>query len=274
MMLADGTELWTTTSGVGRPLLLLHGGPGLWDYFGPLVKRIEQAVTAIRCDQRGCGRSTGEGPFTMVQAVDDIEQLRSFYGYDSWHVLGHSWGAELALRYAAAYPSRTAGVVYVAGVGAGEGYRAGFKCEFERRLGTDLSRFRELEARECTEDEQRELTIMRWTADYSPSSDTKALARDMWDRRLPNVQLNHRANRELWADRLTVDLLSVAPTIELPVTIIQGRDDPRPWQAVDQLAALLPNMRRHIIDGAGHLPWVEKPAETTGLILAAVAQLT
>ena len=36
----DGCELWTDVSGSGPPLVLCHGGPGLWDMFGELAEEL------------------------------------------------------------------------------------------------------------------------------------------------------------------------------------------------------------------------------------------
>src|ERR1700712_4585985 len=112
--LSDGAMLWVAVSGSGPPVVLCHGGPGLWDYLEPLAALIEDQFTVVRFDQRGCGRSDGGGPFTLAQATDDLDQLRAALGVQRWGVVGHSWGAELALRYAARYPAQTDAVVYIA----------------------------------------------------------------------------------------------------------------------------------------------------------------
>ena len=120
--LRDGAELLTAVSGTGPPVVCLHGGPGLWDYLAPLAALLDDTFTVVRFDQRGCGRSTGhDGPFTIEQAVDDLDQVRAALGFSRWAVAGHSWGAELALRYAARHQDRTTAVAYIAGVGAGTG---------------------------------------------------------------------------------------------------------------------------------------------------------
>lgn len=71
VVLADGAALWTAVTGSGAPVVRCHGGPGLWDYLEPLASLIEDEFTVVRYDQRGCGRSSGAGPFTTAQAVDD-----------------------------------------------------------------------------------------------------------------------------------------------------------------------------------------------------------
>jgi len=96
--LRDGASLWTAASGNGPPVVCLHGGPGLWDYLAPLAALLDGTFTVVRFEQRGCGRSTGGGRFTIAQAVDDLDQVRVALGFDRWAVVGHSRGAELALR--------------------------------------------------------------------------------------------------------------------------------------------------------------------------------
>jgi proline iminopeptidase len=271
--LADGTLLWTAVSGNGPPLVLCHGGPGLWDYLAPLAALLDDTFTVIRFDQRGCGRSTdrGGGRFTIEQALDDLDQVRAALRVDHWGVVGHSWGAELALRYAAHFPDRVTGVVYVAGVGAGDGFRDGYVAERERRLGADLPRWTELGSRQRNPAEEREWCLLQWRSDFSPGPATLERAAALWATRPPDVEVNTAAYRQLWADRDSVDLLTVAAGLCRPVTMLLGADDPRPWQATDSLFAALPAGNRIVFDAAGHAPWVEQPFAVRDAILTALA---
>jgi proline iminopeptidase len=171
--LRDGTSLWTMTTGSGPPMVFCHGGPGLWDYLGPLAALVDDRVTAIRFEQRGCARSGGgDGPFTIAQAVADLDDLRAALGVEQWYLLGHSWGAELALRYAAHHPDRTLAVLYIAGVGAGQGFYPGFEAEVRRRRsGADHARWQELGARERSPEEEHEWCLLRWRPDFSRAVD-------------------------------------------------------------------------------------------------------
>lgn len=145
--LPDGTQLWVETSGDGPPVVCCHGGPGLWDYLGDLADLLDDAHLVVRFDQRGCGRSSSpDGPFTVAQAVDDLERLRQAMGVDRWAVLGHSWGAKLALRYAAAHPDRTT---------------------------ADLPRWQQLGDRLRTPDEEKEWCLLQWRPDFSPAGDPR-----------------------------------------------------------------------------------------------------
>jgi proline iminopeptidase len=274
--LRDGAELWTAASGTGPPVVLLHGGPGLWDYLAPLAPLLDGTFTVIRFDQRGCGRSTGNGgPFTIAQAVADLDEVRAALGYQRWAVAGHSWGAELALRYAAASPDRVTSVAYIAGVGTGNGFKPGFSAELRRRLGPDQARLEALSAipaDERTLEEERERCLLQWRPDFSPGPAAASHAQQLWDTRPPGAAINEAANRGLWGDRLTEDLNLAAGRVASPVTMLCGADDPRPWAATDSLLAALPRASRIVLENAGHAPWVERPADTRRVLLHALEQ--
>jgi len=272
--LRDGAELWTAVSGTGLPVACLHGGPGLWDYLAPLAALLDDTFTVVRFDQRGCGRSTGQGgPFTIEQAVDDLDQVRAALGFERWALAGHSWGAELATRYAARHTGRTSAVAYIAGVGAGNGFKDAHVAELDRRLGPDRERWAALSAipaGDRTPAEERELCLLQWRTDFAPAPDAARLALALWETRPPGAAVNHTANRELWHDRETEDPLQAAGRITCPVTMIFGADDPRPWTASDSLLAALPNASRTVLGNAGHAPWAERPADTRRLIIDAL----
>lgn len=267
--LADGATLWTATTGAGPPLVCCHGGPGLWDYLGSLAALLADRFTVVRFDQRGCGRSTGDGPFSLTQAVDDLDQLRAALGHDRWAVLGHSWGADLALLYAAAHPEHTTGMIYLAGVGPGAAFRTPFVAEQARRLGPDLARLEELLSGARTDEQERERCLLQWRPDFSPTPPGAAAryAQALWDTRPPGGRINERASRELWPERVKRDLLADADRVACPVEMIFGADDPRPWTAAEPLRERLRDATFTVVDGAGHAPWVERPGMTRELIL-------
>src|SRR4051794_4590761 len=118
----DGVELWVerTGDGAGLPLVLCHGGPGMWDNLGPLAALLDHGRVVVRWDQRGCGRSGGAGgPFSLAQSLADLEAVRRHLGISRWIVGGHSWGASLALRAVLAHPTSSAGLLYLSGTGLG-----------------------------------------------------------------------------------------------------------------------------------------------------------
>lgn len=79
--MSDGALLATSTGGAPGdlpPAVLLHGGPGLWDYLEPLARLIEGGTLVHRYDQRGCGSSSTAEPaqLAIAHCVADLEELR------------------------------------------------------------------------------------------------------------------------------------------------------------------------------------------------------
>lgn len=107
----------------GRPLLVVHGGPGSGSSASTLRHFDAKHLLVVQFDQRGCGRSEPHAgdPGTTLDAnatpglIDDIERLRLHLGLERWLVFGSSWGSTLALAYAQAHPSRVEGLI-LAGV--------------------------------------------------------------------------------------------------------------------------------------------------------------
>ncbi len=98
----------------GIPALLLHGGPGSSSTPGQREFLDATRFRSIQFDQRGCGRSTplGETAHNHTDAlIEDIETLRRHLHVERWLVIGGSWGAALALAYAARYRERVDGVL-------------------------------------------------------------------------------------------------------------------------------------------------------------------
>jgi proline iminopeptidase len=98
----------------GLPVVVLHGGPASGcspmqrRFFDPAIFRI------VLFDQRGCGRSRPRGSVAnndTAALVRDIEQLRLQLGIERWMVFGGSWGASLAIAYAADHLSSCSGLV-------------------------------------------------------------------------------------------------------------------------------------------------------------------
>ena len=97
-----------------RAWLVLHGGPGsgagpvLWQGFDL------QHCQLLAPDQRGSGASRPAGSLrgqSLNSLIDDLERLRLALGLASWSVMGGSWGATLALMYAARHPQAVEALV-------------------------------------------------------------------------------------------------------------------------------------------------------------------
>jgi pimeloyl-ACP methyl ester carboxylesterase len=182
-----GCSLWATYQGKGPSLVCCHGGPGLWDYLGPVAVMIDDLVTVYRFDQRACGRSTGNPDYDIVTAVADLEALRDHWNLPQWIILGHSWGATLGLAYCLAHPSRVQALIYLSGTGFDDSW----KEEYHRNrdallipsekhrlaeLRTQLSIVQEVEYDAV----EREYCELSWSTDIADRSQARKLARQLF----------------------------------------------------------------------------------------------
>lgn len=89
-------------TGSKTPLLTLHGGPGsAHNYLLPL-KALADERPVIFYDQLGCGRADApadEALYTVRRSADELDAVRTALGLDKVALLGHSWGAMLAIEY-------------------------------------------------------------------------------------------------------------------------------------------------------------------------------
>ena len=258
----DGCRLWTTRTGTGDPLVLCHGGPGFWDTFEDLAGLLADAATVHRWDQRGCGRSERRGPYTVARGLADLDAVLDHHELPRTSLLGHSWGAELALRYTLAHPDRVTRLVYVSGIGVDpeETWHDDYERNLRDRLAGHLDRFQELEGRaRRTEAEEREFDLLWLSADFVDRDRSLELAERLIT---PFLGMNRECARALNADRrrLSGGLLDASADLAVPVLLVDGAHDVRPRWAVDSLERALPAARRVVLEGAGHLPWVDEPA--------------
>lgn len=104
------------TDDSGRPILLLHGLAStchIWDLVAPLLA---SDCRVVALDQRGHGQSAqvSDGyDFATVSA--DAAAFIDAMGWRRPLIVGHSWGADVALELAAAQPQIAAGLVFVDG---------------------------------------------------------------------------------------------------------------------------------------------------------------
>jgi pimeloyl-ACP methyl ester carboxylesterase len=98
---ANGVNYYYQLRGSGEPLLLLHGGLGQIEMFGPVLTTLAENRMIIAVDLHGHGRtSLGQRPISHVDMGDDLAVILSELGYDQVDVFGYSMGGAVALRFA------------------------------------------------------------------------------------------------------------------------------------------------------------------------------
>jgi proline iminopeptidase len=76
--------------GSGDPIVLLHGGPGMGDYFGSFPEVLSPPYSVVSYNQRGCGPSSCDGSFDVAKHVADLDAIRRHFAAEQIHLFGHS----------------------------------------------------------------------------------------------------------------------------------------------------------------------------------------
>jgi pimeloyl-ACP methyl ester carboxylesterase len=236
----------------GPRVLVLHGGPGAPGYVAPLARALAGHFGVLEPFQR---RSGGE-PLTVARHVEDLDELiRSHRAGMRPALVGSSWGAMLALAYAAAHPEE-AGPLVLVGCGT---FDWSSRTEMYKRLDARMdealrAQFARL-ARDVADPDQRfarqgDLLLPLY------SSDPVTLDQEL-------ETCDERGYRETWADMLRLQRQGVYPaafaTIRSPVLMLHGAADPHPGALIrDSLAPFLPQLRYREWERCGHYPWMER----------------
>jgi pimeloyl-ACP methyl ester carboxylesterase len=241
----------------GPSAVVLHGGPGAAghaaDLAAGLAQRSRQRV--LEPHQRG----SGGGPLSVARHVADLHDvIRRHCGDDDRRpaLVGESWGAMLALAYAAEHPE-AAGPIALVGCGTFDlPAREQFQRNLEQRMTPELrGRIEQLDHRSLEESERlrEKFRLIRTLYEYEPDE--------------PPVEghFDYEAHRQTWEDMLRLQGEGVYPkafaAIRSPVLMLHGDYDPHPGEMIRQgLLPHLPELEYFELPRCGHSPWREKHA--------------
>ena len=105
-------QLHYTEHGSGEPLVLLHGNGEDSSYFEHQIAFFQDRYRVIAVDTRGHGKSPrGTAPLTLNQFADDLRAFMDELDIASAHILGFSDGANVAILFALAHPTRVKSLI-------------------------------------------------------------------------------------------------------------------------------------------------------------------
>lgn len=258
-------------------LLVLHGGPGL-DHteFGPTLDPLADVCTLWLVDQRGQGRSAPADPATVTveRLAGDVGALAGALGLGRYAVLGHSFGAFVALRHAVDAPAGPAltilsgGLPHEGWLARVDGELAAFEPE-ELRAQVTASWDREGDAR--TPEDVRSIMADQMAFHFADPRDPRIATALGWmeaGRFSPGVL--RAAARGLTGEIGAAGRLG---EIAHPVALIAGRHDRTcPVGAHEELAAEIPGAQLTVLERSGHFGFLEEPEAFLGAVRAAVAR--
>ncbi len=111
----DGRTLHYVEAGEGDLILFYHGFPSFWFSFYPIMERLKSDYHVVAVDALGAGLSDKPeetSPYALSALAAHLDAVaRDRAGAAPFVLVGHDWGAALALAFAEAYPERLSAVV-------------------------------------------------------------------------------------------------------------------------------------------------------------------
>jgi proline iminopeptidase len=246
------------------PLIVLHGGPGL-DHteFGHWLDPLGDDCTLLLVDQRAQGRSDAAPPetWTIGHLAADVGAVAAGLGLERYAVLGHSYGAFVALRHAVESPRGPVATVVSAGVAAARHMEV---------VDDALARFEPAELRGQVIDSWRReaqarspIDVERIMADQLPFHFA-----DPHDARIGDLLAAMREGRytpEVLAAAADapgdeLDLEDRLGDIAHPLLVLAGRHDRVcTLTAAEAIAAGVPGAELCVLEHSAHMGFVEEP---------------
>jgi proline iminopeptidase len=267
-------RLFVRDVGDGQPLVVVHGGPDFdHQYLLPELDRLAEVCRLVYYDQRGRGGSfTGEiADVTLRSEVEDLDAIRQELRLFSIAVLGHSWGALVAMEYALAFPAVVSHLVLVSPAPASPddatslrgSLRAGRSAEqldqmaalaaspvFQRGdVAADAAYYRIHFARALRRPELVEDVVGRLRRGFTPEGIVAARA------------IEDSLYEQTWRYP-GYDLLTRLAQVRVPTLIIHGDVDLIPLDLARHIAVAIPDARLEVLRDCGHFAYLEQPERT------------
>ena len=268
------SSLYARLAGKGQPLVVLHGGPDFdtryllpdFDAFGDLFR-------LIYYDQRGRGKSAAgfePSDVTLASDVADIDLVRAHFKLQSTAVLGHSWGALLALEYALKNPVRVSHLILMNPAPVSANDLALMRKFYLQKIGPEMDRQQKIMTSYTYRQGEPEVVAARYRIHFKPAfKRAEAYEKMMAAMKAAFIAqgregiLKARAVelqllRDSW-DRAEYDLLPRLKTIQIPTLVIAGDSDFIPPQVPEHIASAIPGALLITTKNCGHFGYMECP---------------
>jgi 3-oxoadipate enol-lactonase len=254
---AGEIELSYERSGEGPPLLMIMGMSGTKHHWGDRVlEELRRDFEIIAYDHRDAGDSTKTGqPFAIADLAADAAGLMESLELDSAHVMGISMGGMVAQELALAHPERIRSLTLGCTYCGGEGSLLSSE-EVMRRLAEGMS----------SGDRERAVRTA-WEVNVSPgfaaNEDAYATFLERGMRYAMPVPVIMEQMRAITAHDTSTRL----PELRLPTLVVHGTLDLMlPVENGHMIAGLIPDSRLEILEGIGHMFFLEEPERTASMV--------
>jgi len=265
-------SLFARDIGRGHPIIVLHGGPDFDQaYLLPDLDRLADTYRLIYYDQRGRGKSAaGVRPddVSLTSDLDDLDKVRQHFHLDAVALLGHSWGAVLALEYALRHPSHVSHLVLMNPAPASTADVAVFRKAYLETLGADMDRQRQIVASAAYKEGDPEAVTARYRIHFKPAlarpQDYEKLMAAMHAAFLAQGKdgivkaraVEDRLMHDTW-ETDGYDLLPKLRSLRIPTLVMAGDHDFIPVEIAAHIAQTIPNARQVTFKNCGHFAYLE-----------------
>ena len=271
------TSLYGRTIGSGRPVIILHGGPDFdHEYLVPDMDRLGDTFRLIYYDQRGRGRSAENvrpQDVTLASDIEDLDKVREHFGLERAILLGHSWGAVLALEYALRHPTRVSQLILMNPAMVSTSDVAVMRKAYLAKLGADMDRQRELVASAAYQAGDPDAVTARYRIHFKVALTRRADYEKLMARMAAGFAkqgkegivkaraVEDQLMRDTW-QMAGYDLIPKLRNLRVPTLVITGDHDFIPVEIAEHIAEAIPKARLVVIKDCGHFAFLECPKET------------
>lgn len=266
-------------AGTATPLLLLHGGPGATSHYLDPLGPVSADRPVVFYDQLGSGRSdrpTADSLWRIPRFVEELRRVRETLGLERVHLLGHSWGAMLAIEYLLTDPPGVESAILASMTPSIEQWLADAK----ERVATLPDSTREVidrhEEAGTTDSPEYQAAVMQFYRLYLSRSDP-------WPPILDSTfsQFGYQVYNTMWGPseftatgRLSDwDARDRLGAIQIPVLVTVGDHDEMSIESARDMVSRLPNARLEVIENAAHLTMVDRPEASVRVIREFLAEV-
>jgi proline iminopeptidase len=270
-------SLYSRVIGNGPPLIVLHGGPDFdSSYLLPDLDGLKDAFRLVYYDQRGRGQSAAHvrpEDVTLASDLDDLEAVRRHFRVEAPALLGHSWGAVLALEYALRYPAHVSRVVLMNPAPVSTSDVAVLRKFYLEKLGPDLQqRQQDIVSSAAYRDGDPEAVTARYRIHFTPAVKRRqdyerlmaamhaAFVRQGKEGIMKARAVEERLIRDTW-EVAGYDLLPKLRSLRIPILVVTGDADFIPVEIAARIARAAPNGKLVTIRDCGHFAYLECPAD-------------
>ncbi len=264
-------DLWYEVQGDGEPLLLIPGLGLDHHYYDLAQAHLLTGCQTIVFDPCGLGRSSKPPPdsysYSIGNWAEDVGCLIQHLGHDKVNVLGSSLGASVAMELAVAMPDVFNSLTIIGGL-----------TEVDKALLANLN-FRErlIEAHGMSDllaDFMAMSTISRAFRETPQGQHVLQRLAEAVKLNSPDLYLAFINAAKSWVGDGAngYQWTSKVREIDMPVLAIAGDNDTFiPAELTKIVADNIQDSQFHEINGGGHIPMIEKPAETCAIVMQFLA---